>query len=87
MSLAFLESSPFSEIETHVKTVLDRLVDHGGHWDPLVEKELQEVCICTRLPKVLPQRGSKSDSQYHKVCAWRLAHKLRLPLITSRAIA
>ena len=87
MSLAFLEPAPFSEIETHVKAVLDRLVDHGRHWDPLVEKELQEVCICTRLPKVLPQRDNQPDRRYRKVWAWRLALRLGLPLITSRAKA
>lgn len=58
MSLVFLKPAPFSEIETHVKTVLDRLVEHGGHWDPLVDGELQEVCIFTRLPQGYATRTS-----------------------------
>jgi hypothetical protein len=80
MSLAFLELAPFSKIETYVKTVLDRLVDHGGHWDPCVDGELKEVCACTRLPKVLPKRGSKIETQYRTAWAWRLALKLGLPI-------
>ena len=80
MALAFLKPAVFSEIEMYVKTVLDRLVDNGGHWNPLVDEELKEACTCTRLPKVLPKRGSKREKEYQTVWAWRLALKLGLPL-------
>lgn len=80
MALEFLKPVVFSEIEMYVKTVLDRLVDNGGHWDPLVGGELKDACTCTRLPKVLPKRGSNCEKEYQTAWALRLALKLGLPL-------
>lgn len=80
MSLTFLEHASFSDIEAHVKTVLDRLVDRGGHWDTLVDGALSNVCRFTRLPKVLPQRGCDAGTRYRVMWAWRLASKLGLPM-------
>ena len=79
MVLSFLEPAPFSDIDMHVKTVLDTMVDNGGHWDSFADSALREVCVCRRLPKILPKRGGKEDSRYRTTWAYRLAIKLGLP--------
>lgn len=79
MVISFLEPASFSDIDVHVKTVLDTMVDNGGHWDSCADSALREVCVCRRLPKILPKRGGKEDSRYRTTWAYRLAIKLGLP--------
>ncbi|TYC52735.1 hypothetical protein ETQ85_22365 [Zoogloea oleivorans] len=79
MVLSFLAPAPFADIDAHVKTVLDSMVDNGGHWDSCAHSALSEVCACRRLPKILPKRGGKEESRYRATWAYRLAIKLGLP--------
>jgi hypothetical protein len=80
MALHFLDFLSYAKLETYVQSVLNHLVGRGGHWDSHLEKELTHICICERLPKILPLRGAHNDSSYHQKWAWRLANKLVLPL-------
>jgi hypothetical protein len=51
-------------METHVRGLLDALVDLGGKWDVKAEAALPEIVICRRLPKVLRRQGKRSKEEY-----------------------
>lgn len=78
VALHFHGRARFDIVETSVKRALDGLVDGSGHWDHEIEIELNGVCACERLPKMLTPRN-KADA-YGQTTLWavKLLRKLSL---------
>jgi len=53
-------------------------VDSSGHWHAEIEEELNDICDCERLPKLLTPRKNINSRGQIEIWAMKLIHKLQL---------
>ena len=76
MSMRFPRGSSPHVIEDAVGKMLDGWVELGGHWSTELEKTLEDICACERVPRVLIPREKFRHSA--KMWANRLMDRLGL---------
>jgi hypothetical protein len=74
--LRFKHHVTFECVESHIKTILDGLVDLSGHWNKSLDVSAIEHCEVERLPKMFtPRNANPSDEQVNKY-AIKLLNKI-----------
>ncbi len=76
MMLRYTAECPFAEMEWHIKTLLDALVDNSGKWDRKAEANLPPFVTCTRQKKVLRRQGERTPEEMLSVWTERLLSRL-----------
>ncbi|MBF0326212.1 MAG: hypothetical protein HQL42_14220 [Alphaproteobacteria bacterium] len=76
MMLRYTTECPFAEMESHIKTLLDALVDNSGKWDRKAEADLPSFVTCKRQKKVLRRQGERTSDEMLSVWTDRLLNRL-----------
>lgn len=76
MMLRYAAECSFAEIEGHIKTLLDALVDNSGKWDRKAEANLPSFVTCRRQKKVLRRQGERTPDEMLSVWTERLITRL-----------
>ena len=64
LMLRYDQPCALSDMERHVKQLLDGMVDHYGHWDKEAERALPHWVTVKRLPKLLRMTERRGDGKY-----------------------
>ena len=78
LALRYRRPLPFEDMERHVKTMLDGMVDNHGHWNMDLAAAFTDMCECERLPKVLRSKQRQDQKVYWQVWAMKLVDRLGL---------
>lgn len=76
MMLRYTAECTFAEMEGHIKTLLDALVDNRGIWDRKAEGNLPSFVTCRRQKKVLRRQGERTPDEMLSVWTERLLNRL-----------
>lgn len=76
MMLRYTAECPFAEMERHIKSLLDALVDSSGKWDRKAEADLPSFVTCSRQKKVLRRQGERTPDEMLSVWTERLLNRL-----------
>ena len=72
MMLRYTAECPFAEMESHIKTLLDALVENSGKWDRKAEADLPSFVTYSRQKKVLRRQGERTPDEMLSVWTDRL---------------
>lgn len=78
LALRYRKHLALQEMEEHIKTLIDGMVDNHGRWNTNLANAFAEDCACLRLPKVLRQKERMDEQAYWQLWAIRLANRLGL---------
>lgn len=78
VALRFHMQLDFSDVENVVQLVLDGLVESSGHWNHEIEQDLEEICTCERMPRMLTPRDNAKRPGQATVWAMKLLRRLGL---------
>lgn len=76
MMLRYTAECPFAEMEGHIKTLLDALVDNSGKWNREAEANLPAFVTRRRQKKVLRRQGERTSEEMLSVWTERLLNRL-----------
>lgn len=62
--LIYGRTCPMSDMEEHIKMMLDGMVDHYGKWNKKAETRLPDWVTVRRLPKLLRMKDRAEDPKY-----------------------
>ncbi|MGZ8982345.1 MAG: hypothetical protein ACXW11_00145 [Methylotenera sp.] len=74
--LRFKQHVTFECIESHIKSILDGLVDLSGHWNKPLEVSAIEHCELERLPKMFTPRNTNPSNEQIDKYAIKLLNKI-----------
>ena len=75
--LRFKVNVTLLSMESHIKKILDGLVDSSGHWNTEIEVSSNEYCVFERLPKMFTPRNNIISSEQVDKWAIKLLNKLK----------
>jgi len=76
MMLHYTAECPFTEMEGHIKALLDALVNNSGKWDRKAEPPLPAYVTCSRQKKLLRRQGERTPDEMLSVWTERLLLRL-----------
>lgn len=74
--LRFKQQVAFDCIESHIKTILDGLVDLSGHWNKSIQVGAIQHCELERLPKMFTPRNTHPSTEQVNKFAVKLLNKI-----------
>jgi len=75
--IGFKRDFTLTEIEHHIETVLDALVDRGGKWDKQMKQAMVDIAKFQRLPWVARRQGIRQGSEFRRDWARKIIGKIR----------
>jgi len=74
--LRFKQQVTFDCIESHIKTILDGLVELSGHWNKSLQVSAIKHCELERLPKMFTPRNTNPSNEQIDKYAIKLLNKI-----------